>query len=426
MLTYAEACARICGAITALPCESVPLHDAHTRVCSQTVTAPRDLPPFANSAMDGYAVRADDLQRATPSAPVTLPVTHIIQSGSTPLQMPLTPHTCMRIYTGAPIPAGADAVVMQEDTRIASPEHITFLSSPKHGQYVRAQGDDVQRGSVVIPTQTVLRAGELGILASLGYNTVSVYRRPRVAILSTGNELAEVEAHTPSLKPGHVIDSNRVMLAAWVQEAGGIPIAMPALPDDPEAIVRALQKAAAAADMIISSGGMSVGDYDVMRSVLHARFAVDFWKVAIKPGKPLAFGHVAGCPIIALPGNPVSAYVGFALFVRPALRKLAGLPEHALSGPWSTAQLTHAVRRDPMRQEWMRGRILPRDPEQQASPMGSPNIAPLPSCTACRVEPFAKQGSGYQHSLLGADVLIDVPAGEGEIAAESTVRTLIL
>jgi len=318
MLSVEEALAQLLATVGPLAAEEAPLTACLDRVLATDATADTDLPPFTNSAMDGYAVRAADTTGAGPDSPQRLPVRGEIAAGD-PGRDPLPPGAAMRIMTGAPLPPGADAVIPVEQSR-AEGEMVALLAAVPPGASVRYAGEDVHRGERVLPAGTVIGAGEIGLLASLGYAQVPTHRRPRVAILSTGDELVAV-GERPG--PGQIRNSNAAMLAAQVQRAGGIPVDLGVARDSRESVHAALD-AGRGCDLYISSGGVSVGVYDVVKAVLEERGGVQFWRVNMRPGKPVAFGRIDGTPFLGLPGNPVSSFVTFELFARPLLRRMAG------------------------------------------------------------------------------------------------------
>lgn len=318
MLTVEEALARLLAGIQPLSSEEAPLDQCLDRVLARDAVADIDVPPFTNSAMDGYAVRALDTVGAGTIAPRHLPISGEIPAGAAP-QYPLTPGTAMRIMTGAPLPSGADAVIPVEQTRITE-AGVDLLSEVAPGASVRPAGDDVRRGQRVLASGAWLRPGELGLLATIGHARVPVFRRPRVAILSTGDELVAVD-RLPG--PGQIRNSNATMLAAQVQRCGATAVSLGLAQDTRESVHAALD-AGRDCDLYVSSGGVSVGDYDVVKAVLAERGEIEFWRVNMRPGKPVAFGSVDGIPFLGLPGNPVSTFVTFELFARPILRKMAG------------------------------------------------------------------------------------------------------
>jgi len=302
-----------------LPAARVPLDDALGLVTAEPVVSQQAVPPFANTAMDGYAVRSAD----TAGPPVTLTVVGTIAAGSPP-DFPVGEGEAVRIMTGAPIPPGADAVIMVERTEAAEDGGtVVALDHVPVGNHIRPPGEDVAEGQTVFEAGTVLTAGHLGVLASVGLLDVPVYRRPRVAVLSTGDEL--VDADVP-LRPGQIRDSNRHTLLALVAQAGCTPVDLGCVGDDESHITAAIEGGLHDADALLTSGGVSVGDFDYVKVVLDKLGDMRWMQVAIKPAKPLAFGVVEGKPVFGLPGNPVSSMVSFELFARPGLRTLLGDP----------------------------------------------------------------------------------------------------
>jgi molybdopterin molybdotransferase len=314
-----EARARILATVEALPPADVPLGEALGLVTTTPLTAAEPVPPFANTAMDGYAVRAADTEGAKPGAPVRLVVVDELPAGRAP-SVPVGPGQAIRIMTGAPVPEGADAIVMVEHTR-GDGDGVLIERAAGPGDHVRPAGGDLAAGAVVVPPGTVLTPAHLGVVASLGYAAVPVVRRPRVAVLSTGDELV---APGEPLAPGRIRDSNRPMLLALVAQAGCVPVDLGIARDDEGMITERLERAVSTCDALVTSGGVSVGDYDMVKAVLDRMGELSWWQVAIKPAKPLAFGLVGGRPVFGLPGNPVSSHVSFELFARPALLQMMG------------------------------------------------------------------------------------------------------
>ena len=335
MISVDEALAEILGHVRPLEAERVLLLDALGRVLAEEIRSDIDVPPFDNSAMDGYAVRSADVAAAVPQAPVRLVVIGSVAAGYV-AGRGVEPGTTVRIMTGAPLPQGADAVVPYEDTsdfdrpkedRLAVPaEEIEVRTAVGSRDHVRPAGEDIRQGELVMARGRVIRPQEIGVLASLGHETILVHRRPRVAILATGDELLEVHE---ALEPGKIRNSNEYTNAALVTRTGGIPIRL-GIARDTEAdltfkIRSGLEQGA---DLFLTSGGVSVGDYDVVKDVLGTEGQMQFWQVNMKPGKPLAFGvlpgRTGGVPLLGLPGNPVSAMVSFEQFARPAILKMLG------------------------------------------------------------------------------------------------------
>ncbi len=335
-LTVEAALARILADVVPGGSEEVALSQAYGRLLAEPVLAPLSLPPWANSAMDGFAVRAADL-------PGTLRVLETIAAGSVGRHV-VEPGTASRIMTGAPVPAGADAIVMVEDTS-SEGDRVAIAVGARLGQHIRREGADVQRGARAFEPGARLTPGAVGLLASLGLARVRVARRPRVAILSTGDE---VVAPGLPLGPGQIYSSNNHALVGLVLAAGAEPVDCGNVGDDREALRAAFADAAARADLVVSTGGVSVGDFDHVKEVVGA---IDFWRVAMKPGKPLAYGRLAGRPFFGLPGNPVSCMVNFLQFVRPVIRRTMGDPNPFLP-------VVHATLRSPLRRATGRVELL--------------------------------------------------------------------
>jgi molybdenum cofactor synthesis domain-containing protein len=324
LIPLEEAQRRVLGGCAPLHPRAVPLDDALGCVTSVPLMADEAVPPFANTAMDGYAVRASD----TADAPVRLRVAGTLAAGADPSTVTVEPGTAVRIMTGAAIPTGADAVVMVERTAAEEDGAAVVIQVPASpGDHVRPAGEDLAPGQEVFPARTRLGAGHLGVLASLGYVNVPVYPRPRVGVLSTGDELVDGPVE---LRPGQIRDSNRHTLLALVRQTGCEPVDLGLVRDDEGAITAAVEKGAAGCDALVTSGGVSVGDFDYVKAVLDRLGRMQWMQVAIKPAKPLAFGDVRGTPVFGLPGNPVSSMVSFELFARPGLRQLMGFPPDRL------------------------------------------------------------------------------------------------
>jgi len=329
--------------------EDLPLSQVANRILSKNIDAAVALPPFDNSAMDGYALRVGDL----PASGVgCLPQSQYITTGSWP-EAALTAGTVARIFTGGAIPSGADAVVMQEKCTVTAGGVVIPAGVPV-GANIRWQGEDIAVGSLGLVAGTLLRPQEIGLLAALGVARVPVYRRLRVGLFSTGDELV---APGEALAPGKIYDSNRVQIAALAAQMGAEVIDLGRVPDNLEATLSALRNGAEKADLLLSTGGVSVGDADHVKQALQQLGTIDFWRVAIKPGKPLAFGRVAGVPFIGLPGNPASALVTFCILVAPALRRLQGR-QQALSPLWLPVPVGFSRHRvNEQRREYLRVRL---------------------------------------------------------------------
>src|SRR5881296_2805867 len=316
VLTVEEALEQILLRVEPLSVERVDVLAALGRVLAEPIVSRAVIPPWPNSSMDGYAVRAGDTGRV----PVELAVVGKIIAGTLPSR-PLRAGEAMRIFTGAPLPEGADAVVPQEDVA-ADGERVTITGRVASGAYVRPAGEDVRAGDVVVQPGGSIGAAEVGLLATLGYSQVSVFRRPRVAILSTGNELADLGTEPG---PGQIPNTNTYSLMAQVIEAGAEPVNLGVAEDRLE-VIEARLRWAETADVVVSSAGVSVGELDLVRDALtRTGFDLHLWKVNMRPGKPITFGSHGGRLVFGLPGNPVSAMVTFELFVRPALLRMAGL-----------------------------------------------------------------------------------------------------
>jgi molybdenum cofactor synthesis domain-containing protein len=311
-----EAQQEVLDAVRPLPVETVSIAEAVGLALAVPITAPHDIPPFPNSAMDGYAVRAVDV--ALP--PVELPVLEDVPAGSVPSRS-VEPATAIKIMTGATLPEGADAIVPVEDTAPVPNARVRVLRAVEQGAHVRAAGGDLAAGGEVFPAGLRLGSAHLAVLAAMGV-APRVHRRPVVAIMSTGDEL--VPADTAVLRPGMIRDSNRVLLEAVVEATGASVVDFGIIADDAAELHRALTAAASEADVVVTSGGVSMGEYDLIKQVLGDLGTVDFWQVAMQPGKPFAFGTVEGTPLFGLPGNPVSVFVAFEQFVRPALLRMMG------------------------------------------------------------------------------------------------------
>jgi len=318
-----EARNRILATVPRLPAVSVALGEALGLVTVEDLAATEPIPPFPNTGVDGYAVRAADTAGATPEAPVRLRVVAELPAGKAPT-VPVGPGEAIRIMTGAPAPDGADAIVMVEDTSVeggGDGEVVAIRKAARPGDHVRAAGGDLAVGDAAIAAGSVLGPAHLGVVASLGQPTVAVVRRPRVAVMSTGDEL--VPPGEP-LTIGQIRDSNRPMLMALVAQAGCEPVDFGIGVDEEGVITERLEKAAATCDAVVTSGGVSMGDYDIVKKVLRRIAEMEWWQIAIRPAKPLAFGMLHGVPIFGLPGNPVSSHVSFELFARPALLQMMG------------------------------------------------------------------------------------------------------
>lgn len=401
-----EAQEEMLGHLQPLSTEEVPLTAALGRTVADDIRADMDVPPFANSAMDGYAVRAADLDST--GQPSILQIAGEVPAGGVAAR-PVEAGTAMRIMTGAPMPEGADTVVPFEETDEGRPGalratgQVRILSSPGQGANLRAAGEDLRRGEVVVGRHTPVTPAVIGVLASVGAVRVPVYRRPRVAILATGDELVDVDERPG---PGQIRNANGYANAAQVLAAGGEALQLP-IARDTEAQIRAQLQAGLdwKADLFLTSGGVSVGDYDVVKKVLQSMGEMQFWRVRMKPGKPIAFGQIAGVPLLGLPGNPVSAMVGFELFGRPALLRMQG--RRALFRPSVPATFEGRIRDRADRRQYVRVRV-----RQQSGAF----VAQL----------TGEQGSGVLSSMARADGLLIVPEGMTEVEPGTRLDVLML
>jgi molybdopterin molybdotransferase len=402
--------------------ERVPVLDALGRVLVEDIPASVDIPPFDNTAMDGYALRAADVAGASDTAPAALRVRGEVAAGRVADGV-VGAGEAYRILTGAPLPAGADSVVPYEytdgrgfggwsggegATAAAAETAVRVFRPVEPGDNVRYAGEDQRRGEVVLRAGTVVRPQEIGILVTHGHARAWVYRRPRVAIVSTGDELVGVDA---PLGPGRIRDANGAMLAAQVTRYGGEPLALGIAPDRPDAIRALLRDAVArGADLILTSGGVSMGDYDVVKHVLQSDGEIAFWSIDLRPGKPLAFGRYQGVPIMGLPGNPVSSVVTFELFARPALLRLAGHTRWRKIEAWATALQPISNRSG--RENFMRGIVERRragTPEEEWT-----------------VRLTGEQGSNILTSLTKANALVRLPKAKTHLAPGERVRVVML
>jgi molybdopterin molybdotransferase len=395
VLTVEQALEQILVRTQVLDAEKADIRLALGRVLAEPIVSRREIPPWANSSMDGYAVRAADIG----SVPVTLPVVAKIPAGSYP-EKPLAPGTAARIFTGAPLPDGADTVIPQEDVQ-ADADHVVIGRAVETGAYVRPRGEDVRVGDVVLTPGRRLGAAEIGLLATLGHSPVQVYRRPRVAVLSTGNELADLGVEPG---PGQIPNTNTYSLAAQVLESGGEPTNLGVAPDRLEDIEERI-RAGRSADVLISSAGVSVGELDLVRTAFERCGAqLHLWRVSMRPGKPITFGSLGRTLVFGLPGNPVSAMVTFELFVRPALLRMAGLRE--VFRPRVRARALEPIPNPGRRRGYLRV-TLERDADGWSARL------------------TGEQGSAILRSMVDADGLA-VVAGDTVIAKGDAVEVILL
>jgi molybdopterin molybdotransferase len=397
LLSVSEAQARILANFQVVGTEEVALAACARRILAEDIHAPGDLPPFTNSSMDGFAVISADVRTASEGSPVQLTIVADIPAGE---RAPgkIAPGQAARIMTGAPLPEGADAVVPVEQTnfapqaagtaqQVAIPGPVLVSQAVYQGDYIRPRGQDVQAGQRLLQRGRRIQPQDVGIIASAGRAAVHVYRKPRVALFSTGDELVSPGV---SLSPGQIYDSNRFMLAALLEREGAQVIQLGAAADDPSAVRALLERAAAeGADLIITSAGVSVGAFDYVRQVISENGSLDFWRVNMRPGKPLAFGSFAGVPLIGLPGNPVSAFVGCIVFGLPVVQKLSGQAQQ--SPQRARAILSEAIESDG-RESYLRASVHRQGGQLLAALSGH-------------------QGSGNLFSLVQANALLIVPSG---------------
>lgn len=398
MIPLEEARDYVIGSVSPLGPVTIPLDDALGMVLVNDISSTEAVPPFANTAMDGFAVQAAD----TDAAPTTLDVVGTIAAGDTG-DIPVGPGQAARIMTGAPLPPGADAIIMVELTSLSEDEKsVEIAEAVPAGNHVRSPGEDIRPGDLVFEAGTVITPGHLGVLASLGAFEVEVQRRPRVGVISTGDEL--VDGPEP-LKHGQIRDSNRRTLLALLDESGFEGVDLGLVPDDKDALTKAIQDSTATCDALISSGGVSMGAFDFVKVVLDEIGEMRWMQIAIKPAKPMAFGFVDEMPVFGLPGNPVSSMVSFELFARPALRKMAGFD--ALDRPWVQAIA---------------------DEDLLRRPDGKTHFARVVSeyaDGAYHLRFAGGQGSHQLRAMADANALAVLPSGDG-VEAGGTITAILL
>jgi molybdopterin molybdotransferase len=380
--------------------EKVSINEALGRILSEDIIARRNNPPMDNSAMDGYALIAKDIELATSENPIKLEIIEDLAAGYSP-KMTIQSGQAVRIMTGAPIPEGADAVIMQEDTE-RNGNSVQVKDKAEIRENIRDAGEDVREGETVIKKGAKLLPAHIGMMAVVGRSSVLVGRRPSVAILSTGDEIKDLD---DSLSGPCIYNSNGYMLAAQVKSAGGIPSYLGIARDNEEDLMEKF-KWALQCDMVVSSGGVSVGDYDLVKASLKKMGQeMLFWKVAMKPGKPLAFGRIDNVPIFGLPGNPVSSFVSFEQFVRPSIRKMMGASQ--LSHLLVQAKLTHTVHKKAGRQHFLSAYVKWEN-------------------GTCTVSPTQEQGSGILKSTVNANGLLIFPLELTEMTKGTEVTVQLL
>lgn len=409
LLPIREAQKRILSVIKSPKTETCAAEVAYGRVLAEDVRSPLRLPPFTNSSMDGFAVHSTELAAASPADPVRLPVVLDIPAG-TPQELVLVPGTTARIFTGAPLPKGADAVIPVEDTDQFSslrdeklPETVACFTPVKPGENCRPAGEDVEVGQVVLTNSRTLQPQDVGLLVSLGIRQVAVFKKARVALFSSGDELLTPEQ---ALTPGKIYDANHYVLKGLLESAGAEVIHLGIAQDDPESVIATLDKALEnPPDLIISSAGVSVGVFDYVQQVITREGSLSFWRVNMRPGKPVAFGQYKGIPFLGVPGNPVSAYIGCLVFALPFIRQLHG--QNPFTQKSIKAVLTEPLISADGRESFYRGTLKNDNGILKASLAGH-------------------QGSGNLFSLVQANALLIVPAGVKQIPAGDEVTAWLL
>lgn len=403
MHSVEETVGRILADISPVELETVALRDALGRVLARDVKSPVALPPWDNASMDGYAVRSDDVREARANAPVMLPVLETVAAGSRPTQA-VRAGTAIRVMTGAPVPSGADSVVRVEDTDRGI-ERVAIRDARDAGRNVRPRGEDLREGSLAVGAGTTLGPAQLGVLASVGAARLEVHRAPRVAVLTTGDELVDVDRFDEVRAGDRIVSSNSYTLRAAVQAAGGAVLDLGISPDDP-AEMRARLASAAGCDLVITSGGVSVGDFDYTKSVVESLGGtLTLSRVRMRPGAPLTFGSIGGLPWIGLPGNPVSSMVTFELFVRPAIRKLRG--ERLLFRRAVDVRVAERVTIAAPLMHFLRAVVSTDERGELVARLTGP------------------QGSGLLTSMSLANALVIVPPTRPEIEAGEAVKAIL-
>ena len=401
MISVEEALARILTEISPLSVTQVPLPESFGLVLAQNIVAQEDIPPFANSAMDGFALLSRNSQpqhghpqrlRITGSVAAGYVADHAVEEGTT-----------MRIMTGAPVPEGADSVIQVELTRHESTnsEWVEILEEVPPGNNIRPAGEDMQRGQTVLQQGSEIGPWEIGVLATLGVASTPVIRRPQVAILGTGDEVIEVNE---PLRPGKIRNSNSYLLEAAVRRAGAEPHRLGVASDTVESLREKFSEALQY-DLIITSGGVSVGDFDLVKNIMAEQGQINFWRINMRPGKPVAFGHISGVPLLGLPGNPVSAAVTFELFGRPVIRKMMG--HTRLVRPQVDVIVEDGISDRAMRRHYVRAHVEWRDGHFVARTTGN-------------------QGSHIMTSLLNVNAFVIVPEGGIEVHPGDTAKAMML
>jgi molybdopterin molybdotransferase len=403
-LSATEAAERILLDIRRQPPLRIPLDDALDSVLAEDVVSPLDVPPWTNSAMDGYAARGEDVRGASEAHPVRLRVIEQVPAGHFPTRE-VRPGECARIFTGAPLPQGSDSVIRQEDTD-GGVQTVTILKDRDIGVNIRRAGEDIRRGTTVLARGTALAPAHLGVLASLAVAHPLVYRRPRVAILGSGDEVVDVDQTEDILAGRKIASSNTHTLVALVRQAGGEPVNLGIARDTPESLRQHLA-AAGDCDLLVTTAGISVGEHDYIRSVLDELGAQQrFWKLRMRPGAPVGFGVLGEIPWIGLPGNPVSTMVTFELFVRPAIRKMMGHDRPIRRNV--PVRAAEPIKLKPKLQHFLRAIVT-------ESPQGG-----------LEARLTGPQGSGILTSMVLANALLVIPEGQFETPAGATILALVL
>ena len=409
-LSPAEAARRILTELQVQPTLRIPLDDALGAVLAEPVVSPMNVPPWTNSAMDGYAARAEDVRGATAAKPKRLRIVEVLPAGTFPTR-PIGPGECARIFTGAPLSDGADSVIRQEDSRAPDPgsrapgEFVEIVNDRDCGVNIRRAGEDIRAGQTVLEAGTELSAAQLGVLASLAIAQPVVYRRPRVGILGSGDEIVDVDRPEDILSGRKIASSNTHTLIALVRQAGGVPVNLGIAADRLDSVESHLARGLEC-DLLVTTAGISVGEHDFLRAALERLGGeLRFWKLRMRPGAPVGFGILRGVPWIGLPGNPVSTMVTFELFVRPGIRKLMGqaLPFRATTA----VRLAETIKLGPTLQHFLRAVVEDGSALPEARLTGP-------------------QGSGILTSMVKANALLVIPEGRHETPAGSEAQAIRL
>ena len=404
MTSVREATERIVAGVNVLGVEEVALLEARDRVLAEPVDSPLVLPPRTNSAMDGYAVRATDVRGASRAAPKQLAIIEELPAGRLPLKA-LGAGQCARIFTGAALPEGSDGVIRQEDTERAGDTALIF-DDRDAGKNLRLAGEDLTKGARVFEPGTVLGAAQLGVLASMAMSKVRVRRRARIAILASGDEIADLDQAAAILAGDKIASSNSYTLHALVQDSGAAPVPLGIAADTLDSVTALLARGAREADLVVSTAGVSVGEHDFVRAALEKLGAtMDFWRVQMRPGSPLGFAHVDGVPWIGLPGNPVSTMVCYELFVRPAVRKMQG--HRDLFRRTVRVVMDEAAKTPGRLTHFLRGIITDENGTLKAKLTGP-------------------QGSGILTSMARANALLVIPEGRDAVLPGETITAILL